>query len=146
MKVKRIYVAQPEGQADKINAVGDEWWRKAPEPECRIANPKLRQCWITVHLDQDSRFLSATLPRLRQTPQVLDDEYDAAVYKRRLERIHDYLEDPDARKQIVEAFESGARSLTLSMKEVPTFDDHTALSVRLGHEEVNGERHLRGVK
>jgi hypothetical protein len=146
MKIKRIVEYGVENQEKLVAAVIDEFWRKIWDLYCRIGNPKLRQCFITVQLDQDTRVPISNITEVKTDPEVLDDEYDPDVWKRRRGQIHYYLDYPDGRKQIVQAFESGARSLTLSMKEVPTFEDHTEWSVQLGHQDVNGERLLWGLR
>jgi hypothetical protein len=146
MKTKVTYAGQPEGQADRVNALRNEWWTKATGPECHITHPKLEQGWVTVHLNPHTRFPISGITEVKTNPETLDDEYDQATHKRRLERIHELLDTREGRRQIVKALESGAVSLTLNMKEMPTFEDQRALCVRIRYTDANGETHLLGVE
>jgi hypothetical protein len=147
MKVKRVAsYGQPEDQEARMDAMIGEFLRKILDSYRLIGNPKLERCFISVHRGHDNGFPISRITEFNTVPEFLNEEYGPDLWKRRRERLQHYLEAPGGREQITNALESGARTLTLSMREVPIFDDQTEWSVEVHWRKVDGRKQRRGLE
>jgi hypothetical protein len=145
MKIKTVVKYGVEKQKELVGVVIDEFWRVTLELYRLLGNPKAERCSITVQLDQDTRVPISQLTSVETRPKVLDDEYDPATWKRCREDINFYLGSKEGRRLVIEAYESGASSITLHLHKVPTVPDETRWSPEIQWRDINSRKKHGGL-